>query len=1008
MAALDVARRDTGFDALIHPKADDAIEALDAGEYSAMLVDLTTPGAARFCHEARARRALFNVPLIALSPKLTDLAFSNALRWGADDVVELGAAEPLSARLQALPKEVAPIIDPTRGEAVIADPERGRCDVLGRVLANAGFNVKYATDAVTTRFYLAKTSVKLFILNTELGDPATLITDARAQNSSADWVVTTKTLDVEGVRNKLRGLKNVMVMSSHGPPENALFALNLLHPSQETQRRAEVRALYGAIVLFRPVGLDRDEFGFSYSVSPRGLYLRTLLMPPSERLWMEMSPPNVPRRVKLLAEVAWSRTFGEAGAGTAPAGFGVRILDGLGDDLELWRQGFESLDIKVPAGGVPEVSTSTSSSFRVPLPSTPPARASRAPAGSSLSPGRSSRLPSRSSSNIGRISTLPRLSTTPPLRINKPVAVSRPPGLGAKAASTAPVVVPPTTWSQGDGPTAKPADEKKPTQTSQDAVMQAIRASLPPGALQERPAGASKLPPPQKVGVSQESSPEQAAAPPVTPSSTEVADPNGSVMPRSSTIDVDTGAPIDFDDEDIPDRPSRKLPDSKLGPPIVAQAGTDNAAEQRAGASTANGAIADSDAETTRSDETPRSDEIPRKETTTVVGIGQLSHLPGTVQIEDAQAPPISLADLDDEATREQTAESNEDGAEASAGSAAGTPSMDMAKGDHDEKERTAPARVPALPSLPMADTVRADRATSLLDTDLESLAPGADEGTHRGVALGNTRTPEVGVGSDDLGTPIPPPVPDSPSLARSGLIAAAVTMVALVVGLQVYERIKPRPESVPASAIPPHPSAPWSAPKTTVGSGEPSATAALPTEDDQSPPRPQPERRAGSGETKANSSAKPAPPPPPPAQEEPTAHNEPPTPAEPADPVPSELAEPVEPVELDDDPPGPVGTEEAQADGTQSTEPAGQPIPERPDARALPKDQSYLYVRSAIDARVFVHGVDVGRTNQWLQSHCGFRFIRLGTAPGQWLSQGRPTKLGCRRANQIELQPDQ
>src|SRR5690606_3876479 len=127
MAALDVARRDTGFDALLHPKADDAIAALDAGDYRAMLVDLTTPGAARFCHEARARRALFNVPLVALSPKLTDLAFSNALRWGADDVVELGAADPLSARLQALPNEVAPIIDPTRGEAVIADPERGRC-----------------------------------------------------------------------------------------------------------------------------------------------------------------------------------------------------------------------------------------------------------------------------------------------------------------------------------------------------------------------------------------------------------------------------------------------------------------------------------------------------------------------------------------------------------------------------------------------------------------------------------------------------------------------------------------------------------------------------------------------------------------------------------------------------------------------------------------------------------------------------------------------------------------
>jgi hypothetical protein len=54
--------------------------------------------------------------------------------------------------------------------------------------------------------------------------------------------------------------------------------------------------------------------------------------------------------------------------------------------------------------------------------------------------------------------------------------------------------------------------------------------------------------------------------------------------------------------------------------------------------------------------------------------------------------------------------------------------------------------------------------------------------------------------------------------------------------------------------------------------------------------------------------------------------------------------------------------------------------------------------------AFVFVHGVQYGTTNQWLRTKCGHRFVRLGTAPGSWLSEGLPTKIRCRAANVLEL----
>lgn len=382
-AALEIARRDAGFDVTHVSRTDEAIDQLDRAPWRAVLVDLTTPGASRLCHEARARQALFNVPLVALSPKLTDLAFSNAFRWGADDVVRLGAAEPLAARLRAVPAEPIPRIDPSRGKAVIADPERGRCDVVGRVLSNAGYEVVYATDATSARDYARKPSVELFVLNADLTDPVRLLDEARLIGSEARWVLTTKQRNVPRLRSELGGQQHVLVMSSHGPPENILFAINLLSPPSAEGARAEVRALHGSVVLFRAVGEERDEHGFTYSVSATGLYIRSVLPPPAEELWLELQPPNIARRVRLQARVAWNRGFGKAGAETAPPGFGLRILGGLGNDQEIWLEGFRSLDIRnTEPHELPEL-RSTSGAFRLPLPSSrPPTPAEQAVAGS--------------------------------------------------------------------------------------------------------------------------------------------------------------------------------------------------------------------------------------------------------------------------------------------------------------------------------------------------------------------------------------------------------------------------------------------------------------------------------------------------------------------------------------------------------------------------------------------------------------------------------------------------
>src|SRR5690606_23014443 len=112
-------------------------------------------------------------------------------------------------------------------------------------------------------------------------------------------------------------------------------------------------------------------------------------------------------------------------------------------------------------------------------------------------------------------------------------------------------------------------------------------------------------------------------------------------------------------------------------------------------------------------------------------------------------------------------------------------------------------------------------------------------------------------------------------------------------------------------------------------------------------------------------------------------------------------------------DEPGPAAHEQARptpsdADGAPETSPqslTAQP-PDRELLESLAPHEALLFVQSSADANVYVHGVEVGRTNRWLRSHCGFRFIRLGTAPGRWLSKGIPAKLRCRAANELELPP--
>jgi DNA-binding response OmpR family regulator len=121
----------------------------------------------------------------------------------------------------------------------------------------------------------------------------------------------------------------------------------------------------------------------------------------------------------------------------------------------------------------------------------------------------------------------------------------------------------------------------------------------------------------------------------------------------------------------------------------------------------------------------------------------------------------------------------------------------------------------------------------------------------------------------------------------------------------------------------------------------------------------------------------------------------------EPAMPAPEPVAEP-EPAMPAPEPvaePEPAKPEPETAKPTPEPEPAPEPA-----SGDIPDGMAHLFIESPLSTNVYVHGKLVGRTNVVNVSHCGMRFVRLGTSPGKWQSDGIPLKIECNQETRATL----
>jgi len=332
--------QESAFDVHFESDPRDASSWLDNHDTQALLLDGESIEAEHFAIERRAELKHATLPLLSLSKSINDLCFIEAFSWGVDDVVTRNEADPLRARLRHLPKGPVSIFEVSRGSVLVAEADRARRLLVGRVLRNAGYDVTFAVESTDLTDFAQSKKFQVIVASTALSDsPRELVEGLRAKGYQSLFVLTCPPREIKKYKAALDGFDGATTTDAFAPAENVLFVSNELGRPRGTDLRASARVLYGTAVGFRGMGRDTDDYGFTYNVSEGGLYVRTLAPPDEELVWLELCPPRADRRVRLVGKVAWRRGLTKGQYATVPPGFGVEIVDGARMDIECWREG---------------------------------------------------------------------------------------------------------------------------------------------------------------------------------------------------------------------------------------------------------------------------------------------------------------------------------------------------------------------------------------------------------------------------------------------------------------------------------------------------------------------------------------------------------------------------------------------------------------------------------------------------------------------------------------------
>jgi DNA-binding response OmpR family regulator len=947
--ALEAAVQGAGLELFLTREPARAFVELERDGALAVLVDMATLGAEQFCKRARSAEKLRGVPVIGMSRTPNELGFARVYAWGADDLVPLGSKNALERRLKVLATTQKP--DATGfGRAVVAEATTQRRALVGRVLAQAGYEVKFAVDRAAVELYASQSETRLVVISAALGDPRRMIDSAAKAGALPTWIVTAEMRSVNRLAASLAGLDRVAVTSTAGSPEDVLFLANELVFGKGARRR-EWRALYATPVAFRPERGGVDEYGFSYDASPKGLYVRSLLPPETDDVELEIRLPARDERVRLTGKIMRRFAFGSGSIASAPPGFGIKLV-GPEVSLALWAEACEELIAGASSeGGSAPPRAKQSSVAGMASAGSPQSDVSLAlpPATLTIESVVAPLPVDDTPASVGDLlaatldeQTLTEVGTRPvtmdpdtmgvreerpseyglrPAPSEPPPAGAPPPAAGAPAVSRtsdpAERALPMPNPANSGAPAAEwDSDAKTVVRTTDEPpaeIAAAVAAGTPTAA--PAPAAGALAPGPRRT---ESLSLPMPAPRPKDPATDKVASPRagfkGTLLMGSS-----------------PGMPAVAVPT----PAIVPPGGTSEPPIKVAAA--------------------PSPVRSPSAFAGTMLAAPPAASLAANTPAEIARVPPAgnSMFGAPAPATKPED------------------PSVIVEFGSLHTERPPEPARTPLEPS-----PQHVEPAPKTFDATLEStpheakpadpaprsiepkpgdpsaLPAAAVNPWERTVALGSAAVREQEAPSVRSAATEPAELAADgvPSGGPSKAVLFLVGVVALVGGaaLVVAFGLKPAqaPEKPVAASVEPTAVA---APTTTTTAAAPEVLTSAPTPATSASP-------AGAADPAASAA-----------------------PPEPSATPPSENA----------------------ASAAVPTTPA----PEF-DLTKLPAERAGLFVRSSVKARVFVHGTEYGDTNTWLTTSCGIRFVRLGHKLGDFVEPGRSYVVKCGKATELTIEP--
>jgi CheY-like chemotaxis protein len=317
----------------------DQVEAaLAADPPLAAIFDAADPDGVELCAAVR-RSPRLDLLTIALIPDAWGDAARDAFALGADECVPSCASAQLAETLLTLRTEGPAVGAVYSGTVVVAATDRARRAALGRQLRRTGLDVQFALDGAIA----ATDRLRLIVAEAGLppdGGAASLRAYRRAHGAEVPWILFGAGAQLATLERDLDGEPAVALFDLGHHASQILFAAHGLLSAAPAQRRT-VRQPYETPARWHEG--DSSRWGYTYNINAGGLYVRTLIPPPTGvPVTLELRPPFGRGRAIVDGTVVWRQPW-SARRGQPP-GFGLKYAATLAvADAAALEAGYEEL-----------------------------------------------------------------------------------------------------------------------------------------------------------------------------------------------------------------------------------------------------------------------------------------------------------------------------------------------------------------------------------------------------------------------------------------------------------------------------------------------------------------------------------------------------------------------------------------------------------------------------------------------------------------------------------------